>query len=215
MSLIKCSVCGKMVSDENEVCPECRAWLLGRKTTAPLSDGNIHKDEKIGTFKLIGLFAVLILVVVFSQFLPTRNATDEDGQTTEAEEEVVLEEQDRAEETGNPAVGNEEQTAEEEAQSPLPDVAGTYKGSIRTPTVIRLKQDGTRLSGTIRYTKFDSPALDISGSIKPDGSFSLTEIGEDHRTPSGKLNGRIQGNTMTGTFLNTSTNKTTEFTLNK
>ena len=92
MSLIKCSVCGKMVSDENEVCPECRAWLLGRKTTAPLSDGNIHKDETLGTFKLIGLFAVLILVVVFSQFLPTRNATDEDGQTTEAEEEVVEEE---------------------------------------------------------------------------------------------------------------------------
>lgn len=213
MSLIKCTVCGKMVSDEHEVCPECRAWLLGRKTATPLSDGNIHKDEKIGTVKLIALFAALILVAVLAQYLPTRNASGEDAQP--AEEEVVTEEASSAEETASPASTNEEKATEEEAHSPLPSVAGTYKGSIRTPTVIRLKQDGSRLSGTIRYTKFDSPALDISGSIDANGTFSLTEIDEDHHTPSGKLNGRIQGNTMTGTFLNTKTNKTTEFTLNK
>lgn len=88
---------------------------------------------------------------------------------------------------------------------------GTYRGTINSPTIIRLNQQGNYLSGTSQYTKYNGPKLELNGSIDDSGYFDLYEYNGDLQT--GYLSGRIQGKYMTGTFYNPITDKTFSFKL--
>ena len=208
MAQLKCIVCGKLITGDEQVCPSCGAWIIGQKNPAPAPDAPKEKTPSLKV--LIGPFIALILVVAAVYVLSSMNNNEESVQTEQTTSDETTEEQAETEQTESIVT---QPSAEKE--SSCPSVEGTYKGQIKTPTVIRLKQEGHRLYGTIRYTKFDSPALDINGSIESDGKFELTELDEEGRTPSGHIVGTIKGNTMTATFHNPKNDKSTDFTLSK
>ncbi len=211
MAQLKCIVCGKLITGNDKVCPACGAWIIGQKDDEPAPGTPKPKTPSLKV--LIGPFIALALVIATVSYL---SLTKNDEEPTQTEQTTI----DGDSESQPTTSQSDEAAAEDEGgktgpETSYPSVAGTYKGTIRTPTVIRLKQEGSQLSGTIRYTKFDSPALDINGSISPDGTFELTELGEDHQTPSGHITGTIRENTMTATFRNPKTGKATDFTLSR
>lgn len=218
MAQLKCIVCGKVITGKEKVCPVCGAWIIGQKDEEPAP--NAPKPKVPSLKVLIVPFIALLLVAATVYWLSTSNNEKEGEQDTLTEQaDVETPATDGKDETSENTVDVQQTEknaiSNDNENASYPDVAGTYKGKIRTPTVIRLKQEGSRLFGTIRYTKFDSPALDINGTIKPDGHFELTEIDEDHHTPSGHITGHIHGNTMTATFRNPRNNKSTDFELKK
>ena len=213
-----CTVCGKPVSDQDKVCPNCGAWNLGQKTTDDTS--NTVKANDVSLKRILIPLIVLIALVVFVIKVPISNkGIGASAATPDSIAQADVENPEEAEADAPAAAVEEHNGAEEAPQAEgkptdTPSVAGTYKGKIVTPTTIRLKQEGNRIFGTIRYTKFDSPALDISGTVDSDGTFELKEY-DENRKQSGRITGTIKGNTMSGKFYNPKRDTTTSFELNK
>ena len=218
-----CTVCGKPVSDQDKVCPNCGAWNLGQKNTDTTT--NTVKASDVSLKPILLPLLALIAVVVFVMYVPiTKDGIGANAATTDSiaqadknttdevntEEPAATEEPAVAEEQEQP----EETPQEEKAHLQYPLVSGTYKGEIKTPAVIRLLQLGGRIFGTIRYTKFDSPALSIKGTIEPDGSFELKELDENGEE-SGRITGTITDGIMSGKFYNPNRDTTTNFKLTK
>lgn len=57
MSLIKCSECGKEISDKAKVCPNCGA---------PIKEGEFHKELSLA--KKIAIAIVIILAIITIYF---------------------------------------------------------------------------------------------------------------------------------------------------
>ena len=227
-----CTVCGKPVSDQDKVCPNCGAWNLTQKT----NDDTINtvKDNDVSLKRILLPLLALIAIVVFVANVPISkygigaNAISPDSvaQTSLDEADETVADEPAAEDEEQTGVEENQQTEEEEAQpteetpqkgmlsANYPSVSGTYKGEIKTPAVIRLHQLGGRIFGTIRYTKFDSPALNISGTIEEDGSFELTELDENNKE-SGRITGTITDGIMSGKFYNPQKDTSTDFKLSK
>lgn len=219
-----CTVCGKPVSDQDQVCPNCGAWNLGQKNTDTTT--NTVKASDVSLKRILLPLLALIAIVAFVMVVPITKdgiganavASDSISQANENTEDEVNTEDSAAEEKES-AVSEDEEEPEEKPQEgkappQYPSVSGTYKGEIKTPTVIRLKQEANYIFGTIRYTKFDSPALDISGTIEPNGNFELKEY-DENRKQSGRITGTIKGNTMSGKFYNPQRDTTTPFELTR
>ena len=226
-----CTVCGKPVSDQDKVCPNCGAWNLGQKTIDDTT--NTVKSSDVSLKRIILPLLALIALVVFVIKVPISNkgigaaavtpdsvaqaGLDESDEAVAAEpaaedeEQTVTEETQQTEEEAQPT---EETTNERILTANYPSVSGTYKGEIKTPAVIRLHQLGGRIFGTIRYTKFDSPALSISGTIEEDGSFELKEL-DENKEETGRITGTITDGIMSGKFYNPLKDTSTDFKLSK
>ena len=80
MALIKCSECGKEVSDKANACPNCGAPIKEDEIKKEVKAG-IKVTKKLAIILIIALSLIIICAFIFGYFIPSHTYTslDENG----------------------------------------------------------------------------------------------------------------------------------------
>lgn len=205
MALIRCPQCGNPVSDKAPACPRCGHPIA---QAAPLSSNSEQSGgNKMGwLYAVIGLLGLLTLVLIIVMFTGGRcsRSTSQTTTPTQASEAVSA--------TSAAPVAPAPAEQVEEAK-PAVDLShdGTYHLSGKVAgqrCKMDLTIDGSNVYGSYSYNKFGKP-LQLSGT-RSGSTIFLSEVDDDGEN-SGELNGRISGNSFTGTHTRYKTMADTHF----
>ncbi|MBR5171751.1 MAG: zinc ribbon domain-containing protein [Muribaculaceae bacterium] len=205
MALIKCNVCGQMVSDTTSVCPYCGAQIGSEKMPGMSHQGqsqsSYHKKKNSLSYFLMGAIVVIGVAGGFALYKmmfnpsPSPQVTQQDTTQPVTKIDVTPNIQESLKDENADESEESESTI---SQEPL-NSSYVMTGNIgEFPVEMRLQVYGTAVDGSYIYIGKSPNDLTLRGTLK-DGQMELNERNKKGEK-TGVFVGKFDSGVYSGTF---------------